>query len=160
MKIIGFGGMPIKMECLFDLTEQRFWLYRSFYAITLGNGALSSNKSVRIFQIYIETHVSSCSIYFAIIHNIRLIFQSFAQWFFTRGQFWPTGIAIACVIVSAHVCVYQSLACPHDNSSAVQDSITKCGAEVQNTLIKNAVISGDNRQWLSRWNLTSKSNFA
>ena len=46
---------------------------------------------------------------------------------FTRGQFWPSGIVIApvCVSVSVSVCVYQSLACPHDNSSAVQARITK-----------------------------------
>ena len=48
---------------------------------------------------------------------------------FTRGQFWPSGIVIAPVCVSVSVCVclcvYQSLACPHDNSSAVQARITK-----------------------------------
>ena len=38
---------------------------------------------------------------------------------FTRGQFWPPGIVVACVFV------YQSLACPHDNSSPVQAGITK-----------------------------------
>ena len=48
---------------------------------------------------------------------------------FTRGQFWPSGIVIACVCVSVRVsvCVYQSLACPHDNSSAVHARITKFG---------------------------------
>ena len=45
--------------------------------------------------------------------------------FITRGQFWPSGIVIAPVCVSVSVCVYQSLACPHDNSSAVQARITK-----------------------------------
>ena len=49
---------------------------------------------------------------------------------FTQGLFWPSGIVIACVCVSVRVscvCVYQSLACPHDNSSAVQARITKFG---------------------------------
>ena len=36
---------------------------------------------------------------------------------FTRGQFWPLGIVVACVCV----CVYQSLACPHDNLSPVRE---------------------------------------
>ena len=50
---------------------------------------------------------------------------------FTRGQFWPSGIVIACICVSVRVsvCVYQSLACPHDNSSAAQPRITKFGTE-------------------------------
>ena len=38
------------------------------------------------------------------------------------------------------VCVYQSLACPHDNSSAPQASITKFGSEMQNTLVKMPII--------------------
>ena len=44
---------------------------------------------------------------------------------FTRGQFWPSGIVITHVCVSVSVCVYQSLACLHDNSSAVQARIIK-----------------------------------
>ena len=46
---------------------------------------------------------------------------------FTQGQFWPSGIVIThvCVSFSVSVCVYQSLACPHDNSSAVQLKLTK-----------------------------------
>ena len=46
---------------------------------------------------------------------------------FTRGHFWPSGNVIACVCVSMcpDVCVYQSRACPHDNSSLVEVKITK-----------------------------------
>ena len=33
------------------------------------------------------------------------------------------------------VCVYQSQACPHDNSSLIQARITKFGPEMQNTLV-------------------------
>ena len=80
---------------------------------------------------------------------------------FTRGQFWPSGIVIACVCVSVRVsvCVYQSLACPHDNSSAVHARITKFGWETQNTLVKMPIILGGDRPWPSRSNLTWKSNF-
>ena len=73
---------------------------------------------------------------------------------FTRGQFWPSGIVIACVCVSVRVsvCVYQSLACPHDNSSAVYARITKCGWETQNTLVKMPIIFRGDWPWPSRSN--------
>ena len=73
--------------------------------------------------------------------------------FFTRGQFWPPGIVVACVCV----CVYHSLACPHDNSSPVQARITKFGPEKQNTLVKIPIVFGGNWPWPSRSNLTSNS---
>ena len=44
---------------------------------------------------------------------------------FTRGQFWLSGIVVACVCV----CVRQSWACPCDNST-VQARITKFGSEM------------------------------
>ena len=46
------------------------------------------------------------------------------------------------------------LACPHDNSSAVQARITKFRTDVQNTLVKIPIISGDDRPWPSRSNST------
>ena len=78
---------------------------------------------------------------------------------FTRGQFWPSGIVIACVCGSVCVCVYQSRACPHDNSSPIQARITKFGPEMQNTLVWVPIVFGDDRLWSSRSNLTWKSNF-
>ena len=70
--------------------------------------------------------------------------------------------------------MYQSLACPHDNSSAVPDKlnislslssavqarITKFGSEMQNTLVKMPIHFWGDRPWPSRSNLTWKSNFA
>ena len=53
------------------------------------------------------------------------------------------------------VCVYQSLACPHDNSSPVQARITKFGPEKQNTLVKIPIVFGSSWLWPSRSNLTS-----
>ena len=63
---------------------------------------------------------------------------------FARGQFWLSGIVISCVCVYVRVsvCVYQSLACQHNNSSAVQARITKLGSEMQNTLVKMPIIFG------------------
>ena len=59
---------------------------------------------------------------------------------FTQGQFWPPGIVVACVCV----CVYQSFACPHDNSSPVQARVTRFGREKQNTLVKIPIVFGVN----------------
>ena len=63
------------------------------------------------------------------------------------------------VCVSVFVCVYQSRACPHDNSSPIQARITKFGPEMQNTLVWVPIVFGDDRPWSSRSNLTWKSNF-
>ena len=81
------------------------------------------------------------------------------EFIFTRGQFWPSGIVIACVCGSVCVCVYQSLACPGDNSTLIQARITKFWPEMQNTLVWVPIVLGDDRPWPSRSNLTSKSNF-
>ena len=85
---------------------------------------------------------------FAISHSVAI---------FTRGQFWPSGIVIACVCGS--VCVYQSRACPHENSSPIQARITKFGPEMQNTLVWVPIVFEDDRPWSSRSNWTWKSNF-
>ena len=47
-----------------------------------------------------------------------------ATFFFTRGQFWPSGIVVACMCVSVCQSVCQSLVCPRDNSGPVQARIT------------------------------------
>ena len=57
------------------------------------------------------------------------------------------------------VCVYQSRACPLDNSSPSLARITKFGPEMQNTLVWVPIVFGDDRPWSSRSNLTWKSNF-
>ena len=64
------------------------------------------------------------------------------------------------VSVGLCVCVYQSRACTHDNSSPIQARITKFGPEMQNTLVWVPIVFGDDRPWSSRSNLTWKSNFA
>ena len=51
------------------------------------------------------------------LHNFALDYQ----FIFTRGQSWPSGIVVAPV----RVCVRQSRACQHDNSSTVLARITK-----------------------------------
>ena len=63
--------------------------------------------------------------------------------FFTRGQFWPPGIVVACVCVCLSVClsVCQSLACPRDNSGPVQAGI-KFGPKMQKTLVKVPIVLG------------------
>ena len=80
-------------------------------------------------------------------------------WYCWLFLFWPSGTVITCVCVSVCVRVYQSLACLHDNSSAVQARITKFGTEVQNTLVDIPISFGDDRPWPSSSNLTWKLNF-
>ena len=78
--------------------------------------------------------------------------------FITRGQLWPSGIVVACVClcvcVYVCVCVRQSSVCPDDNLSPAQATITKCGPEVQNTLIKIPIVFGVHWPWPSRSNWT------
>ena len=66
--------------------------------------------------------------------------------FFTRGQFWPSGIVIACACVCVRVCVCesvcQSLACPRDNLGPVQARIAKFGPKMQMTLVKVPIVLG------------------
>ena len=47
--------------------------------------------------------------------------------------------------VGLWVCVYQSRACPHDNSSPSQARITKFGPEMQTTLVWVPIVFGDDR---------------
>ena len=78
---------------------------------------------------------------------------------FTRGQFWPSGIVVACVCVCVCLSVCQSRVCPRDNSSPVQARITKFWAQMQNTSVKVPIVLWGDRPWTSRPNLTWKSNF-
>ena len=73
--------------------------------------------------------------------------------YFAPGQFWPSGIVVACVCL----CVYQSLACPRDKLGPVQARITKFGPNMQKTLVKVPIVLGGN--WPSRSNFTWKSEF-
>ena len=74
------------------------------------------------------------------------------HWFLPEASF---GLRVLSLPES--VCVYQSLACPHDHSSPVQARITKFGPEKQNTLVKIAIVLGGNWLWPSKSNLTSNS---
>ena len=80
--------------------------------------------------------------------------------FLSKARFgrWVLSSPVS-VYLSGCLCVYQSLACPHDKTSAIQVRITKFGTEVQNTLVKIPIIWWDGRPWSSRTNLTWKSNF-
>ena len=55
----------------------------------------------------------------------------------TRGQFWPSANSPAsvCLSVCPCVCVYQWLACPHNNSSTIQARITKFGSVANVALV-------------------------
>ena len=64
-----------------------------------------------------------------------------------------------CVSVCVCVFVYQSRACPPDNSWPIQARITKFEPDMQNTLVEVPIVFGDDRPWSSRSNLTWKSHF-
>ena len=59
---------------------------------------------------------------------------------FTRGQFWPPGIIIACVCLCVSMC--QPQACLNLNSSPVKAKITKFRPKVQNTLVVILIVLG------------------
>ena len=96
-----------------------------------------------------------CIIYFSTTGKASLVHMSW-WWIavFTRGQFWPLGIVVACVCLCVRVCT-----CPHDNSGPVQAMISKFGPKMQKTLVKVPVVLGGNWHWPSRSNLTLKSEF-
>ena len=87
----------------------------------------------------------------------------FVSGFVTRGQFWPSGIVVACVClsvcVSVCVCVRQPRACPGHKSPRVQARTTKFGQKVQNNLVKVPIVFGCDWPWPSRSNLTWKAKF-
>ena len=76
-------------------------------AMSLKSATVGFTKSKCLFGLSLNDVVS---INFKVDLGSKIIF--------TRGQFWPSGIVIACVCGSVCpcvcVCVYQSLACPHD----------------------------------------------
>ena len=78
---------------------------------------------------------------------------------FTRGQFWPSGIVVACICVCVCLSVCQSLACPRNNSGPVQARISKFGPKMQKTLVKVPIVLWTDRPWPSRSNLTWNSKF-
>ena len=85
-------------------------------------------------------------------------FSDFDIWFLPKASF-GLRVLSSPASVGLCVCVYQSRACPHDNSSPIQARITKFGPEMQNTLVWVPIVFGDDRLWSSRSNLTWKSNF-
>ena len=74
---------------------------------------------------------------------------------FIGGQFWPSGIVVACVCS----CGRQSWACPRDNLLLVPARITKFELDMQNILVKILFVLGVDSPWPSRSNLTWKSKF-
>ena len=120
------------------------------------------SKHIRWCQVA-KTWQWHCLIQFWSQHSIQMIFirKVILQLLFTRGQFWPSGIVVACVCVCVSVClcVCQSFACPRDNSGPVQARIAKFGPKMQKTLVKVPIVLGGNWPWPSRSNLTSKSEF-
>ena len=97
-----------------------------------------------------------------------IVYWSFFVWsnlqVSTLGVFLPEasfGLRVLSLPVSVGLCVrvrvYQSQACPHDNSPLLPARIAKFGTKVQGTLVKVPIVFGDDRSWPSRSNLIWKS---
>ena len=61
------------------------------------------------------------------------VFCPAEDFFFNRGQFWPSGIVVACICPPKWSSVYPCV-------NPVQAGITKSRLEVQNTLVKIPII--------------------
>ena len=115
----------------------------------------TSNARLRMFRY--SFHIQMYKGFFKTKHYYRLLPEA--------------SFGLRVLPLPASVCVYQSLACPHDNSPPVQARITKFGPEKQNTLVKIPIVllfffffffwggggggGGGNWPWPSRSNLTS-----
>ena len=93
----------------------------------------------------VATHQNVGHIHSILFQYFVKIYDKAAFPFFTRGQFWPSGIVIACVCgsVCQCVCVCQSRACPHDNSSLIQATITKFRPQMQKHLVLGSYCFGE-----------------
>ena len=85
--------------------------------------------------------------YFAIISGIRLSREKSPSHvlfcvFFTGGQFWPSGIVIACIFLYVYirVCVCLPWASPCENSSLVQARTAKFEQKMQHTWLRSLLI--------------------
>ena len=105
--------------------------------------------------------IYSLSSVFIAFRNLSIMRWSF--YIFTRGQFWPSGIVVACVClsvcVSVCVCVRQPRAYPDHKSPHVQARTTKFGQKVQKNLVEVPIILGGDWLWPSRSNWTWKAKF-
>ena len=70
---------------------------------------------------------------------------------FIPGQFWPSGIIVACICLSVCVFMGQPWACLHNNFWPIQSRVTKCGPKHLKVNI-SIVLEG-------RLTLTFKVNF-
>ena len=101
--------------------------------------------------------VATCMVYLSHECDICNVVIYWSE-FYYRGQFWPSGIVVACVClcvcVSVCVCVRQTRACLRHKART-----TKFGQKVQNNLVKLPIVLGGDWPWLSRSNLTWKAKF-
>ena len=100
-----------------------------------------------------DTLFKICASNLALVCSYWYISRYFV--FFTRGQFWPSGIVVVCVCP----CGRQSRACPRDNLWLVSARITKFEPDMQNILVKTPIVFGIDWPWPSKPNLTWKSKF-
>ena len=77
-----------------------------------------------------------------------------------QAKFWPSSIFVTCVCLcvriglSVSLLVYQSWACPHDNSWPIQARSAQFGKNMRNTLVKIPIVLGVDWPRPLRSNLT------
>ena len=89
------------------------------------------------------------------------MYKSSSVCIFTRGQFQPSGIVIACICLcvrlSVFASVYHPIVWPCENSSTVQDGTTKFKQIIQNTFVKVPIDFEADWLWSLRSNVTLNS---
>ena len=154
---------------LADLSMRLHLLFQSPILMKAGNGPLKPQEKQWLYIwwpwyfVFHKTQQKWLPMFWKSIHICRkyLMNGEIARlWTKCSILFLPEasfGLRVLSLPVSVCVCVYQSLACPDDNSSPVQARITKFGPEKQNTLVKFPIVLGGKWPWPSRSNLTPNS---
>ena len=126
-------NMPAKCRLpLFVQAVDPIWLIHFYHT---GNRPRSLNEltlgNIWMYDRYFVWNVILFMMLNCVIETEHLSILFLIQFIFTRGQYWPTGIVVACVCVCVCLCVCQSvcqsLVCQHNSPGPVQARITKFG---------------------------------
>ena len=123
---VHYGLLPVIINTLYNIKQSRVFIYSITVILQIKGFGRESDDMASFpksccWVLYIDLSLSYLDIFCPIYAVVAV--------FVTRGQFWPSGIVIGCICGSVcqcvFVCVCQSQACPHDNSSLIQAKITR-----------------------------------
>ena len=107
----------------------------------------SSSRDIFIFDqksLWVCLHAACVALHFVEDIQIRV---NIVDYFLPEASFGlrvlslPASVCL-CVCVSVCPCMYQSQACPHDNSPLVQARITKFGTKLQRPCLRSLLFCG------------------